>query len=61
MDAQWHTGSLVVIDGAGGRWLFGDVPLELVGQVAGAGAVAEAGDIEGGAAAARHGATSRVW
>ena len=32
-----------------------DVPLELVGEVAGARAVAEAGHVEGGAASARHG------
>ncbi len=31
-----------------------DVPFELVGEVARAGAMAEAGDVEGGAAAARH-------
>lgn len=31
-----------------------NIPFELVGEVAGAGAVAEAGDIERGAAAARH-------
>lgn len=31
-----------------------DVPFELVGEVAGAGAVAEAGDVERGAASARH-------
>jgi hypothetical protein len=32
-----------------------DVPFELVGEVAGARAVAEAGHVEGGAASARHG------
>lgn len=32
-----------------------DVPFELVCEVAGAGAVAEAGDVEGSAASARHG------
>ena len=32
-----------------------DVPLELVGEVAGARAVAEAGHVEGSAASARHG------
>jgi hypothetical protein len=31
-----------------------NIPFELVGEVAGAGAVAEASDIERGAAAARH-------
>lgn len=31
-----------------------DVPFELVGEVAGAGAVAEAGDVESSAASARH-------
>lgn len=38
------------------RWrVCGDVPFELVGEVARASALAEAGHVEGGAAAARHG------
>jgi hypothetical protein len=38
----------------GGMMALWDVPFELVGEVAGAGAVAEAGDVERGAASARH-------
>ncbi len=34
--------------------MIGDVPFELVGKVAGAGAVAEPGDVERGAASRRH-------
>ena len=37
-----------------GRMALKDVPFELVGEVASAGAVAEAGDVESGTASARH-------
>jgi hypothetical protein len=43
-------------DDRGGREALGNVPFEFVGEVASAGAVAEARDVEGGTAAARHGA-----
>jgi hypothetical protein len=46
------------------RWSRGeasqDVPFELVGKVARAGAVAKAGDVERGSASARHG-VGKVW
>ena len=37
-----------------GRMALWDVPFELVGEVASAGAVAEAGDVESSTASARH-------
>ena len=45
-------------DGRAGGEALGDIPFELVGKVASAGAVAEAGDVERGSSAARHGAGS---
>jgi hypothetical protein len=39
---------------SGGIMALWDVPFELVGEVAGAGAVAEAGDVERSTASARH-------
>lgn len=41
-------------DDRSGSRIVVDVPFEFVGKVAGARAVAEASDVEGGAAAARH-------
>lgn len=45
---------LAFVGGSGSLGTLGDVPLEFVGEIAGARAMAEASDIEGGSAASRH-------
>lgn len=55
LNSQWTgAGAMEAIVAASRRRLGGDVPFELVGEVAGASALAKAGHVEGGAAAARH-------
>jgi hypothetical protein len=43
------------------REAFGDIPFEFVGQIAGACAMAKAGDVQRGASTRRHGEEQKSW